>query len=315
MLFRSVQSGASNSYASSTFTNGNTVYCIITVSGCVSPSTATSPTSTVTVNASPTVSVNSPTFCSGGSAVSVTASGASTYSWSPATGLSATTGTTVNANPASTTIYTVTGTSVQGCTATATSTVTVGTGVPTPTVSISPASVCSGVTATLTATPANLTPTANNYSFSTGTGLSLLAPTFGSTIVALSNDDLASAVQSIGFNFVYEGVTYTQFSTSSNGQLRLGSTQISNAWTNVMSSTADVPALFPMWDDLNSSTNGGVVVGTYGSSPNRILVIDYKLFNTSTASAYNINFQVWLYEGTNEIKFVYGAGKIGRAHV
>ena len=49
-----------------------------------------------------------PTFCTGGS-VSITASGATTYTWSPATGLSSSTGATVTANPLVTTTYTIVG--------------------------------------------------------------------------------------------------------------------------------------------------------------------------------------------------------------
>jgi gliding motility-associated-like protein len=48
-----------------------------------------------------------PTLCSGQS-VTLTASGASSYAWSPATGLNTTTGATVIANPTTTTTYTVT---------------------------------------------------------------------------------------------------------------------------------------------------------------------------------------------------------------
>ena len=72
-------------------------------------------TGTATVNALPTVSVSpaSPSIIPSGS-VSLTASGASTYSWSPSTGLSATTGATVTANPGSSTTYTVTGTDGNG---------------------------------------------------------------------------------------------------------------------------------------------------------------------------------------------------------
>jgi gliding motility-associated-like protein len=102
-----------------------------------------------TIGPNPTVNVNSPTICSGAAGPTLTATGATTYSWTPSTGLSATTGASVTANPPSTTVYTVTGT-VGGCFATATSTVTIN---PTPTITInsSPASLCAGQTATLTA--------------------------------------------------------------------------------------------------------------------------------------------------------------------
>ncbi|MFY7708834.1 MAG: CUB domain-containing protein [Flavobacteriales bacterium] len=84
-----------------------------------------------------------PSVCSG-SSVTLTASGATSYSWSPATGLSSTTGATVTANPTATTIYTVTGTS-GSCTATQTVTVTISNPV-TATISYSGSPFCTDVT-------------------------------------------------------------------------------------------------------------------------------------------------------------------------
>jgi len=69
----------------------------------------------VNVNVLPIVSAgNDVTFCEGGSS-SITASGAATYSWSPATGLSATSGATVTADPTSSSQYVVIGTDANGC--------------------------------------------------------------------------------------------------------------------------------------------------------------------------------------------------------
>ncbi|MDF2455947.1 MAG: C-terminal target protein, partial [Cytophagaceae bacterium] len=61
------------------------------------------------------VSSSTVVICDGGSAV-LTASNASTYSWSPATGLSSTTGSSVTASPTANTVYTVIGTTAGGCT-------------------------------------------------------------------------------------------------------------------------------------------------------------------------------------------------------
>lgn len=119
-----------------------------------SPSTGLSSTNTATVNASPTTSTsyqvvgtlgvcvdstivnlnvtpgpvvtltNSETaVCAGASSV-LTASGATSYSWSPSASLSASIGTSVTATPSATTTYTVTGTT-SGCSGTASSSVTV----------------------------------------------------------------------------------------------------------------------------------------------------------------------------------------------
>jgi hypothetical protein len=77
------------------------------------------------INDIPTVGAGSDvSICNGGS-TTLTATGASSYSWSPATGLSATTGSSVTANPTSTTTYTVTGTDANTCSNTAQVKVTV----------------------------------------------------------------------------------------------------------------------------------------------------------------------------------------------
>jgi gliding motility-associated-like protein len=118
----------------------------------------------VTVNTSLNVTVNSASLCFGETA-SLTAGGATTYTWAPATGLSATTGANVICTPPSNLTYTVTGVS-GGCVGSAISTVTIN---PTPDshagVDIT---ICSGATGTIGApsTPTYL------YSWSPATGLS-----------------------------------------------------------------------------------------------------------------------------------------------
>src|SRR5690606_33030316 len=60
-----------------------------------------------------------------GETVTLTASGANTYTWTPSNELSAATGSEVVASPSATTTYTVTGKNGDGCTATAQVTVNV----------------------------------------------------------------------------------------------------------------------------------------------------------------------------------------------
>lgn len=111
------------------------------------------PTVTINVTAVPVVAIN-PTAASlcNGKSITLTASGATTYTWSPATGLSATTGATVTANPAGTTTYTVTGTT-NGCTDNETVAVTVNPVPNKPVVAATPVAYCQNATATaLTAT-------------------------------------------------------------------------------------------------------------------------------------------------------------------
>jgi gliding motility-associated-like protein len=115
-----------NATTGATVTAAPTTTTTYTVTGSASGCPNTTANITVSVNALPTVAASSaaPAICSGQS-TTITGSGASTYTWSPATGLSATTGTSVTANPTVTTSYTVTGTALNGCTNTATVNLTI----------------------------------------------------------------------------------------------------------------------------------------------------------------------------------------------
>jgi len=116
-------SSVSFSSASSSVVAGNSY--TVTVTG-TSGNCQNSAVATVTVNALPNVTVNSPKVCKG-TAASLTASGATTYTWAPSTNLSATTGASVSYSSsvnAGTYTVTVTGTT-NNCTGAATATVRV----------------------------------------------------------------------------------------------------------------------------------------------------------------------------------------------
>ena len=126
---------------------------------------------TVTINTLPTISVPSASVCTG-TTTTLSASGATTYTWSPSAGISTTTGTTVTFTPGATTVYTITGTSAAGCTATTTATVTVNAPPPPPVVT-SPVTYC------FAATPSPLTATGTAllwYTSATGGTGSSVAP-------------------------------------------------------------------------------------------------------------------------------------------
>lgn len=151
--------------------------------GCVSTTTAT-----VTVHASPVISALGASICEGGTA-SITATGADKFSWAPYQSLSDSVGTTVIANPASTTTYTVTGTSINGCKATTTVSVTVN---PSPAITVTGASVCTGGSATLRVTGAY------TYAWSPKDGIN---STTESEVIATPNSS----------------ITYTVIGTDKNG--------------------------------------------------------------------------------------------------
>lgn len=98
-------------------TQANAVWVVPSATTTYTANIATGPctganTVTVTVLPRPVVSVTPQGACG---PVTLTATGAATYTWTPSTGLNMTTGPTVMANPTATTIYTVTGTGANGC--------------------------------------------------------------------------------------------------------------------------------------------------------------------------------------------------------
>ncbi len=130
-----------------TVTPGSTT--VYTLTGSNAAGCTNSTTSQVSVNITPTLNpVSSPTsICIGGSATLAT-SGAASYTWNPGT-LS---GGTVTVNPASTTVYNVTGITAN-CSDTKTISLLVNP-IPTVNATASPTVICSGGSATLTASGA-----------------------------------------------------------------------------------------------------------------------------------------------------------------
>ncbi len=135
-----------------------------TVTGTNSNGCSDTGTVTVTVNPLPTVNAGNNVSICAGSSTTLSASGATSYTWTPSTGLSCTGCSNPTANPTLTTTYTVTGTDANGCKNDDQVTVTVN---PLPIVSAgNDVSICSGSNTTLSATGAV------SYTWSPSTGLS-----------------------------------------------------------------------------------------------------------------------------------------------
>ena len=182
---------------------------------------------TTTLCTPPPVSVSplNPVICNpGGAGVTLTAIGASTYTWSPATGLSATTGASVVATPSVTTTYTVTGSDGAGCNNTALVTVTV-TNKPTVSPTATPSTVCSGNSSVLNAgaTLPAFTYCSTSYANGTGSGdwISLVQiasttlnnPSAGSaspyyTLYPVSGSTTASLAANTAYTMTVSGGTF-----------------------------------------------------------------------------------------------------------
>ena len=231
------------------------------------------------------------------SSITLTASGGTTYAWSPLAALSSTTGPAISASPNSSRIYTVTVTNANGCTATA------GTSISVPnigvTVSATPATACYDGSSQLAASPIG------TY------GLSVISPALlpisGAT-TGPSGDDLSGSV-TLPFAFNFFGTSYSQLFTSTNGYVSFSSlTAFDNtvagrtAQTFPSATTPNNLIALSMADLLPTASQ--IQYFTSGSAPNRIFVIDFTnvgSYNAGTPSG-NVTGQIQLYETTNVIE-------------
>ena len=110
----SVQNGSGNTYSSSSLANNSIVKVVATTSGGCKD---TSNVITMTVNPNPTANAGSDAMICAGFSTQLSASGGSTYAWTPSTGLSNPAISNPVANPAATTTYTVMVGDGNGCSA------------------------------------------------------------------------------------------------------------------------------------------------------------------------------------------------------
>lgn len=141
---------------------------VYTVTGSNANCTGTNNT-TLTVISTPTISATSATVCSGQTAT-LTAAGATNYTWTPGSVTSA----TLTSAPVATTNYTVFGANGT-CTAQATATISIGSAV---SISINQPTICAGATVTLTATSP-----ATTYTWNTGANTNSIVVTPTATTV------------------------------------------------------------------------------------------------------------------------------------
>ena len=177
VTFTNITNATSQNY--SAIVNSTTYYqCILTCSA--SGLSVTSTVLTATINPLPTITItpaNNGYFC-GAAGQTLTANGASTYTWAPAASLDASTGTVVTSSVSTPTTYTVTGTDANGCVNTQQITV----GPPAITVTSSVANFCgTGGNTTLSAT-SPVDPDMS-YSWLAITPSATLNTTSGSTVI------------------------------------------------------------------------------------------------------------------------------------
>lgn len=172
---------------------GVTTYTVTSSNGCGSATDEV----TVNINSPPTANAvaSSSTLCSGQS-VTLTGSGGGTYSWSPSAGLSCTTCANPVASPTALVTYTLTVTDANGCTDTDPAILDV-TALPNANVGASSSVVCTGQSATLTASGGG------TYSWNTGgtTATVIVTPTNNTTYtVTVTNSSGCSKTATASVN-------------------------------------------------------------------------------------------------------------------
>ncbi len=127
-----------------------------------------------------------------------------------------------------------------------------------------------------------------------------------------------SSIQNIGFTFGFAGVNYTQFTVNTNGFIKLGNDTVSiSESSDVLFSThaKSTNVIYAFNGNLQSTPISEYRVLTTGTAPSRTCIIQYKAVtdsgclscNPSSMPQYdNVEFQIILFEGSNNIDFVYG---------
>ncbi len=162
------------------------------------------------------------------------------------------------------------------------------------------------------------------------TSIASTGNSFGSWRNTTSNtqDDNRSDFTSIGFDFWYNGIRYTQFCVSTNGFLDFststddGGPQADDfGYSNVAFTTANAanatrPAIAPFYDDLTAQ-GGTAALGNSikylvtGSAPNRTLTVEWINMAVFGNTSPSLNFQVKLVETSGIIIINYGTMTAG----
>ena len=145
----------------------------------------------------------------------------------------------------------------------------------------------------------------NAYSFTQTSG-TYTEITGGTVLGTGTVDDTSYPAIPIGFNFVFGGTSFTDISVNANGMIALGTT-ISYSYTPLSDGFASNNSIAALGDDLQGNAAGELSYLLTGSAPNQVLTVQWKNYRAYNTTGDNYNFQVKLYETTNNIDVVYGA--------
>jgi len=139
------------------------------------------------------------------------------------------------------------------------------------------------------------------WSQSTGTYTEIT----GGTQLTTSCDDTSYNANAIPFTFTFNGTAYTQFSLNCNGFIAMGASVVSS-YTPISSGTSNNVIVGLGGDQQTNLTDSEIRYETLGTTPNQVLVIQWKNFRHYGATGDIYNYQIRLWESSNLVEVVYG---------
>jgi hypothetical protein len=156
----------------------------------------------------------------------------------------------------------------------------------------------------------NVVKTSSTYTDISTSGTEIQYSYNGINFIDFYGDDVSAPVN-IGFNFSFNGKTFTQLTVNSNGFVKLGGSSSYAGNYNVLVN-ADSNVIAPLNCDLTSFGFPQVFVQTSAVSP-KVCTVQFSDFapnqsgGTGSSVFTSMNFQIKLYEGSNNIEFIYGS--------
>lgn len=250
-------SPASNSASVAVSPGTTTGYTVSGTNGACISSAATS----VSVNVSPAISLNSNSITCAGSSVVIKPSGANTYTI---------TGGSFTVNPVASTNYTVSGTASNGCTSTNTAVFSASVNA-LPTVSLSGGAICSGNTFTMVPSGAN-TYTVTGGSFAVSPSSTTSYSLTGTSAQGCAGSNTAVATITVNTLPVVGSSVTNSVICSGNATTLNGTGALTYTWTNgVINGAAFSPTITTTYTvtgaDANSCTNTSVRTITVNPLP------------------------------------------------
>ena len=119
-------------------------------------------------------------------------------------------------------------------------------------------------------------------------------------------DDETFANLNIGFPFSYNGAVFNEFGLNANGVIVLGTALPAYVFNLPLTHAANNNAIAAFGGDIQGDNNSSITYATIGAAPNRVCVAQWTNFRCFGQTFHTLNFQIRLYETSNNIEVVYG---------